>query len=192
MDETTNTNATEGAQQTQVGTNVGVTDNQSSNEMQLPSSMEELQALLQREGDKRVTNALKKREAELVTKIEAEKAEAAKLAKLSASEREKAKLEKEKLAFESERQAFQREQLKVQTMKEMSTESLPIEFADYVLAEDAEKTSANIKAFKSLWTTALEKAVGERIATPTPKTGTSNSSNSSSIMSVINKNRLRK
>ena len=189
MEATTNT--PEGAVQTQTNNNLGVTDNQGSNEMQLPTSMEELTILLQRESDKRVTGALKKREAELVTKIEADKAEAAKLAKLSASEREKAKLDKEKTAFESERQAFQREQLKVQTMREMSTENLPIEFADYVLGEDAEKTSANINAFKQTWTTALEKAVGDRIATPTPKAGTSNSTNTSSMMSAISKNRLR-
>ena len=184
----TTTNTQEGAMQTRIE-DLGVKDNQ---ENQLPISVEELQALLQSEGDKRVTSALKKREAELVTKIEAEREEAAKLAKLSAGEREKAKFEKERLAFESERIEFQREQLKVQTMRELSSEGLSVEFTDYLLADDAETISENINAFKSLWNEALEKAISERIATPTPKSGMVKAVVNNSIMSVISKNRLRK
>ena len=56
---------------------------------QLPQTLEELQALLQKEGDKRVSSARKKFESEFKSKLEAEREEAARLAKLSKAERER-------------------------------------------------------------------------------------------------------
>ena len=167
-------------------------DNQVNN--QLPKTMEELQALLQKEGDKRVSQAQKKWQEKQKEILEAEKAEAAKLAKMSAAEREKAKFEKERAEFEAERNKFAQEQLKMQTTKELMNEGLPVEFVNYVMADNAEKINENIKSFKSLWDRALEESVNKRITTPTPKKGNSslNNSASNSFMDAINSKRVRR
>lgn len=161
---------------------------------QLPTTMEELQALLQKEGDKRVSQAQKKWQEKQKEILEAEKAEAAKLAKMSAAERERAKFDKERAEFEVERANFAKEQLKIQTTKELVNEGLPTAFVNYVLADNAEKINENIKSFKSIWDKALEDAVNQRITTPTPKKGNSslNKTASNSFMDAINSKRVRR
>lgn len=145
-------------------------------ELKLPQSIEELQLLLQQEGDKRVASAIKKREeklrADYEAKIEKEKAEAAKLAKMTQAERERAEFEKERLAFEKERQEFARTQMLNQTMLELQKENLPVSFAKYMIDSTAEKVVENINDFKMLWQEALQTAVDERIKSKSPKTGT--------------------
>lgn len=162
------------------GVNTNEMDQQGGNqtpEIKLPQSIEELQLLLQQEGDKRVASAIKKREeklrADYEAKIEKEKAEAAKLAKMTQAERERAEFEKERLAFEKERQEFARTQMLNQTMLELQKENLPVSFAKYMIDSTAEKVVGNINDFKILWQEALQLAVDERIKSKSPKTGTS-------------------
>lgn len=160
---------------------------------ELPTTLEELQALLQKEGDKRVSQAQKKWQEKQKEVIEQEKEEAARLAKMSAAEREKAKFEKEKAEFEAERAKMARQQLEIQTGKELMNEGLSAEFTRYVMADNAEAINENIKEFKKLWTASLEKGIAERIATPTPKKGTSSlNKKSSNLMDAINSKKIRK
>ncbi|WP_194190323.1 DUF4355 domain-containing protein [Clostridium chrysemydis] len=163
------------------GVNANEVDQQGGNktpEIKLPQSIEELQALLQSEGDKRVASAIKKREeklkADFEAKIEKEKAEAARLAKMTQAEREKAVLEAERKSFEAERKAFAKTQLLNQTMVELQKESLPVTFAEYMMADTAEEVIERINSFKKVWQEALQVAVDERIKSKTPKAGTSN------------------
>lgn len=135
---------------------------------------EEVQAMLQKETDRKTTKALEtaksKWEAEYQAKLETEKSEAEKLAKMSEAERFNAELAKQKDAFESERAQFNREKLELQTVKELAAEGLPTEFSSYVLADSAETIKENIKTFKTKWQAGIEKAVDERLQGRTPKT----------------------
>lgn len=135
---------------------------------------EEVQAMLQKETDRKTTKALEtaksKWEAEYQAKLETEKSEAEKLAKMSEAERFNAELLKQKDAFESERAQFNREKLELQTVKELAAEGLPTEFSSYVLADSAETIKENIKTFKTKWQAGIEKAVDERLQGRTPKT----------------------
>lgn len=94
---------------------------------------EELQKLIQSESDKRVTQAMKtaeqKWQKEYEEKLANEKSEAEKLAKMTADERAQAKFEKEKQEFEEERAKFQRDQLELETVKELGKQGLDIEFS---------------------------------------------------------------
>ena len=144
-------------------------------EIKLPQTIEELQALLQSEGDRRVASAIKKREeklkADYEAKMEQEKAEAVKLAKMTQAEREKATFEAERAKFEAERAEFQRTQLLNQTMLELQKENLPVSFAEYMMDDTAEKIAAKITDFKKLWQEEIQSAVDERIKSKTPKAG---------------------
>ena len=141
----------------------------------LPTTVEELTALLQREADIRVASALKTREeslkADFQIKLESERAEATRLAKLSTAEREKAEFEKEKNRFEAERKEFLKTQMLNQTMLELQKEDLPVSFAEYLLGEDAEKTLEKINAFKGVWQESLQTAIDGRLKGNSPKTG---------------------
>lgn len=130
---------------------------------------EEVQEMLQREGDKRVSEAEKKFRA----KLEKEKKEAEELAKLSADDRKKKELEIEKNKFEEERQEFKREKLKLQTIQDMNEKKLPIEFSEMVMGANAEETLKNITAFETKWNEALSAAVKDKLKGRDLKTGNS-------------------
>lgn len=130
---------------------------------------EELQKLLQRETDRRVTSAQKKWEAEYKERLEAERSEAEQLASMSAEERAKAEFEKEKSAWEKEKEAFEKEKMKLEATKLLDAEGLPISFVDYVADGTAEEVVENVKVFKESWEKALEEAVSERLRGKAPK-----------------------
>lgn len=136
---------------------------------------EELQKLIQSESDKRVTQAMEssrtKWEKEYQEKLEKEKSEAEKLAKMSADERAKAKFEKEKQKLEEERAKFQKDQLELETIKELSKIGLDSEFSSFLMGESAETTNENIKLFKEKFDECVEKTVQERLKGKTPRSG---------------------
>ena len=169
-DETTNTNEP------------GTANEQQQEPEKLQLTQNELDAMLQKEADKRVTEAIKKREAkfqtELQEKIKQERREAEELAKLSQEERakvekEKAELEfnREREEFAKERREFEREKLEVQTGKILVENKLPAEFAPWVMGEDAETTMERVKAFETKWQEAIEREVNERLKGKTPRFG---------------------
>lgn len=136
---------------------------------------EEVQKMLQVEADKRVTQAIEKSKAkweqDYLAKLEAEKSQAEKLAKMSEQERYEAQLKEEREKFESERKEFEKIKMQSATINELSSRALPVEFADYLVSDNAESVKANIDTFSALWTQALAKAVDERIkgSANTPK-----------------------
>ena len=161
----------------------------------LPETAEELQAMLQKETDKRVTQALAtaktKWDAEFGEKLETEKKEAARLAKLTAEQREKELFEKQKSDFAKQQAEFQRSQMLNSAMIEMQKESLPVQFAEYLLDDTAEDVAANIASFKKDWQEALQKAVDDRLKGSTPKNGSKAETASSGFFEAITKNRIR-
>ena len=139
---------------------------------------EEMQALLQKESDKRVNSALSKKEKEYNDKLKSETERIAKEASMSEEEKFKAQLQTEREAFESERAEFLRTKLEAVTMKELNAQGLPADFVGFLLGADEEATKANIGEFKSLWDTKLQEMVDERLAGKTPKTTETNTQNS--------------
>lgn len=160
-------------------------------EIQLPSTIEELQVMLQKEGDKRVSSARKKFEAEFNSKLEAEKEEATRLAKLSKTEREREAFEKEKAAFELEKKELAHQKAVSEVVTELQTEGLPTMFATKLLGETSEATLENIKEFKKIWQEAIQKEIDNRLVTKMPKMGQSNSSKQGSIFDVIKSKKVR-
>lgn len=158
--------------------------------VQLPQTLEELQALLQREGDKRVSSARKKFELEFNNKLEAEKEEATRLAKLSKAEREREAFEKERAAFELEKKELAHQKAVSEVVTELQTEGLPTMFANKLLGETNEATLENIKDFKKIWKEAIQKEVDKRLVTKIPKMGQTMGS-SGSIFDVIKSKKVR-
>ena len=58
------------------------------------------------------------------------------------------------------------------TSKVLASNNLPIEFADFLIAEDDEATTQRVDLFKNAFNEALEKALTERLRGNTPKTST--------------------
>lgn len=136
-------------------------------------TQEELDAKLQSETDKRVTEALKtsraKWEKEFKEKLEKEKKETERLSKLSADEREQELLKQKEEELEEKEQAIKLRELQLDTINVLADEDLPVGFAEFLIKNDAETTNENIKKFKEEWQKALSNAVDERIKGKSPK-----------------------
>lgn len=120
---------------------------------------------------KRLATEKAKFESEYKSKLESEKEEAAKLARMTSEQRQKAEFEKKVAEFESQQKEFKTAQLKMQTMTELGKEGLSSDFADFIMADDAEKTLSNLTAFKDVWQKALQAEVDKRLAGAPPRTG---------------------
>jgi len=173
----------------QLNENTEITNEENAQEVAKTYTQEELDKLLQAETDRKVSKALETSKAkwqqEYEAKLQAEKSEAEKLAKMTESERYEAQLKAEREQFEKERTEFKKAQLEAQTIKELSNEGLPTEFASYLLADNAETIKSNIDSFKSKWIEAIEKAVDERLKGSTPQA-------SNRVATVITKEQLGK
>ena len=164
-------------------------------------TQEEVNSIL----EKRLAREIKKIEAEkqkaMELELKAELEEAEKLAKMSEAERVKAKAEKERAKFEKERKKFEeemrlfnQERMLNTTMPTLSEKNLPVEFASFLRADNAEQIMENISVFDRHFNEAVEKVVTERLRGKVPTSSVS-SKNSFCIdqlkgMSVeeINKN----
>ena len=146
-------------------------------------TQEEVNAIL----EKRLSWEIKKIEAEkqkaMELELKAELEEAEKLAKMSEAERVKAKAEKERIKFEKERKkfeeemrAFNQERMLNTTMTTLSEKNLPVEFASFLRADNAEQIMENIAIFGKHFNESVEKAVTERLRGKTPQTSTVNNS----------------
>ena len=146
-------------------------------------TQEEVNAIL----EKRLSREIKKIEAEkqkaMELELKAELEEAEKLAKMSEAERVKAKAEKERIKFEKERKkfeeemrAFNQERMLNTTMTTLSEKNLPVEFASFLRADNAEQIMENIAIFGKHFNEAVEKAVTERLRGKTPQASTVNNS----------------
>ena len=151
-------------------------------------TQEELNQLLQKEGDRRVTSAREKFEKEFKEKLEKEKSEAERLANLSADEKEKELLEQSKKDIETREKAIKQKELKLDAIDVLSDRKLPIKFADMLLKDDAESTMENIKLFEKEWESAIDAAVTEKLKKKSPGFGNEDGARStSSIANSRNK-----
>ena len=127
----------------------------------------EVQALLQREGDRRVTNALKKQQKEFETK----QAEAEKLRAMDENQRKEYEYTQKLQELEKREREFTGAQNKLEATKVLANRELPIEFVDYIVAEDADTMMENINVVERAFQAAVADAVAKKIASPAPKGG---------------------
>jgi hypothetical protein len=136
---------------------------------------EELQKKIEAESDRKLAKALEKKQKEwektLEQRIEDARKETERLAKLSEKERKEEEISKREKDLEARILDLQRKELKADAVAVLSEKSLPTSFADYLLAEDAEKTLANINEFKTVFDNAVNEAVKGKLRQETPKTG---------------------
>lgn len=131
-------------------------------------TQEEVDKLLQQETDRRVTSALQKQQ----RKFDAEKAEAEKLRDMDEAQKKEYEFNKRVAELEEKEKAFALMENKVSATKVLGDRGLPIQFVDYIVAEDAETMMTNINNFEKAWKAALADAVNARLAQPAPKGGT--------------------
>ena len=111
---------------------------------------------------------LNKKFAQWQKKTEEAKAEAERKAKLTEAE----KLAEERKEFEAMKKQFEYEQRVNSTSKVLASNNLPIEFADFLIAENDEATTQRVDLFKNAFNEALEKALNERLRGSVPKVST--------------------
>lgn len=145
----------------------GVNTTTGENTVEKTYTESEVQALLQREGDRRVSSALKKQQKEFEKKT----AEADKLRDMDENQRKEYEYTQRLQELENKEREFAVAQNKLEATKVMANRELPIEFVDYIVAEDAETMMENINTFERTFKAAVADAVAKKIASPAPKNG---------------------
>lgn len=157
---------------------------------------EEFNKKLQSETDRRVTQALEKKQKEweesFTAKLEEERKKAETLAQMSEKEKQQAKVKDLEERLEQERASKERILLEQHTVNILSEEKLPIDFKDFLIKEDAETTNNNIKVFKEKWEEAVKAEVDNRFVGTTPKVASTNlnTTKKTDIREYAQKNRL--
>lgn len=128
-------------------------------------TQEELEALLQKEADKRVTEALKKAEKK---KQEAIK-EAERLASMSADEKHRHELEQRERAIEEKEKQLALAENKAQAGKILAEKGISLGLVDFVVAEDADTMMDNIKVLEKEFKSSVKAEVEKRLAGNAPK-----------------------
>lgn len=128
-------------------------------------TQEELDARIQKEADRRVTQAMKTAEKKSADKIR----EAQKLASMSAQEQYEYQLQQREAAIaEKERQLALAEN-KNEASKVLAEKGISLALVDLVLAEDAETMMANIRVLDKAFKASVKAEVERRLGTDIPK-----------------------
>lgn len=139
---------------------------------------DELQKKIESESDKKIAKALEtaksKWEKEFNEKLEQEKKEAERLAKLSEKERKEEELTKREQELQDRLRQLELKELKADAIADLNEKGLPSEFADFLLADNAEKTLENINHFKTAFDQAVNEAVKGKLRQETPKASGNN------------------
>lgn len=133
----------------------------------LPQTAEELQMLLQKEGDRRVSEALKKADRK---KDEAVK-EAQRLAQMSEQEKFKYEIEQRESALKEREEKLTLAENKIEASKILAAKGLPISLVDFVVATNAETMATRIKDLESAFTEAVKVEVENRLKSNRPIVG---------------------
>ena len=127
-------------------------------------SEDEMKTLLQKEGDRRVTEALKKKEREIKA-LEQRLANEKTLSKLDEDSRAAAEKDMHIAELEAKLKDFQLAQTKNEVMKVLGARGLSAEFADMLaIGTDAEEAQQMIDAFDKLFKKEVAREVKARLA----------------------------
>ncbi|MGL5515149.1 MAG: DUF4355 domain-containing protein, partial [Sporomusa sp.] len=69
----------------------------------------------------------------------------------------------------TEQAAFQREKMELEAIKELTTRQLPVDFADLLVGDTAEKTMENLDKFQKVFNAAVEVTVQSRLKGSPPQ-----------------------
>lgn len=127
-------------------------------------TLEEVNAMLQQEGDRRVTSALKKKEKEIAA-LKKQVANEKTLSQLDEEERARAEKDMRISELESQLADYQLAQSKSEMMKVLNARGLSAEFADLLsIGPDIEEAQATIDAFDRLFKKEVGAEVKRRLA----------------------------
>lgn len=128
-------------------------------------TQEEVDALLQREGDRRVTEALKTAERKNQEKVK----EAQKLAQMNEQEKYQYELEQREKAIAEKEKALALAENKNEASKILAEKGLSLSLVDFVVAEDAETMNKNISLLDKAFKQSVKLEVEKRLSSNTPK-----------------------
>ena len=126
---------------------------------------EEVQELLQRETDRRVTSALKKQEKKNADAVR----EAQKLAQMNEQEKFVYQLEQREKAIAEKEKELALAENKAEAGKILAEKGLSLSLVDFVVAEDADTMSANIKTLEQAFKQSVKAEVEKRLMSNKPK-----------------------
>ena len=129
-------------------------------------TQEEVDSLLQREADRRVSEALKKQEKKLK--------EAEKLAQMSEAEKYEYQLQEREKAIEEKERALTLAENKNEASKILAEKGISLELVDFVIAETAEAMNANITLLEKAFKASVKAEVEKRLGGTTPKQSQNN------------------
>lgn len=125
-------------------------------------TQEEVDALLQKEGDRRVSEALKKQE---------KKNEAEKLALMNEQEKHEYELKKREEDILKREKELSLMECKNTASRILSEKGLSLDLVDFIVSEDAEKTKKNIDKLEKAFNACVQSEVNRRIGGSQPKSG---------------------
>lgn len=128
-------------------------------------TQEEVDALLQREGDRRVTDALKKAERKNADKVR----EAQKLAQMDSQQKYEYELEQREKAIEEKEKALALAENKNIASQILADKGLSLNLVDFVIAEDAETMNSNIRLLEKAFKDSVKREVEKRLGSSAPK-----------------------
>lgn len=128
-------------------------------------TQEEVDALLQKEGDRRVTEALKKAD----KKKQAAVQEAAKLAKMDEAQRYEYELEQREKAIRDKEAQLALAENKATAAGILSNRGINPDLVGLVVAEDADTMNENINLLERAFKASVKTEVEKRLASTTPK-----------------------
>lgn len=157
-----------------------------------------LEKKIEAESDRKLASAKvkweKEQEARTQQLIKDALAEKERLSKLSEKERKEEELSQREKDLQKRLADIERKELKADAISDLSEKGLPSDFADFLLAEDAEKTLVNINEFKTAFDAAVNEKVKEALRQETPKAGGGSPSSNKmpSVADLAQKHRLIK
>ena len=128
-------------------------------------TQEEVNMLLQRESDRRVSEALKKAEKKNAEKVK----EAQKLAQMNENEKFQYELEQREKAIAEKEKALALAENKNIASKILADKGLSLDLVDFVIAEDAETMNSNIRLLDKAFKDRVRREVEKRLGSSAPK-----------------------
>lgn len=128
-------------------------------------TQEEVEALLQKETDRRVSAALKKQEKKNADKIR----EAERLANMTAEQRYEETLKQREAAIEAKEKELALAENKNACAKILSEKGLSLDLVEFVVADDADMMDENIKKLEKAFKASVKAEVEKRLGSSVPK-----------------------
>lgn len=163
MDTNTNTNTNNTGVANQPSTN-----NNGDNANTVMYTQEQVNAMIQAEADRRVTQALQKQQAKNDKKLEEVKL----LATMSAEEQTQYILNQKEQELTQKENRIKLAENKLSCISTLTEKNIPIQLADLVLDVDTKTMNSKITILESVFNTAIQSEVEKRLSGSTPSIST--------------------